>query len=186
MKPDAGLDFSQDIAWPSGQAISEKEANMMRHSLLKVLGGLTACCVMVLLAAPSVSAQRRWPFGRFFDRAEAQRLIQRAEYRSAAFTALWDRALDESSLQGTFREDRLNQRASNLQRELDMVRTAIDNNYGRYEVTAYLSRAIDIATPINNVVRRRNMDFEAERQWALLRSDLNRLAAIYDIRQLPY
>ena len=153
----------------------------MRHRF-QLLGGLAACCLMFAVAVPSY-AQRRWSDNWQSERVNISRLIARAESRSSEFVQVFDQALDESELNGTLREGRLNDRARDIESELNMVRDAFDRA-DRYEVTMHLSRAINAASRINNVMNNRRMDYETEQQWNMLRSDLNRLAAFFDVRQL--
>lgn len=156
----------------------------MRRQSLNFLMTLVAGCAVLLIATPS-NAQRRWSDYQG-ERGNVDRLFQRVENRSARFVQVFDQALDESNLNGSYRENRLNERARQIQQELNLARDAFDRGEGRLEVSEHLSRAIDIASPINNLMLNRRMDPEAEQQWSMLRMDLNRLAAVFDVRQLSY
>jgi hypothetical protein len=156
----------------------------MRKLTLKSFTALTVCCLVLAIVSPSF-AQRRGPVrGRAYARVDVDRLIRQAENRSDQFVAMFDRALDRSRLEGTIREDRLNERAMQLERELNIVRQEFNRTNNPYSVRSHVSNALNVAQSINTVMRNRNLHPAAERQWMLLRSDLNRLAAVYNLRQL--
>jgi hypothetical protein len=112
--------------------------------------------------------------------------MDRAQYLSSTFTATLDRALDQSALEGTFREDRINEQARVLESELNMARNSFEQGDSQYDVSMHISNAINAARPINRVMSNRRLTYQAERQWSRLRYDLNELAAIYGVRQLNY
>jgi hypothetical protein len=156
----------------------------MRNLRLKSITALAACCLM-LAAASSSFAQSRAPYrSSGYARVNVDRLIRQAENRSDQFVALFDRALDRSRLEGTFREDRLNERAFQLERQLNIVRQEFNRSSNHYSVRSHIANALNVAQSINNVMRNRRLYPAAERQWTLLRSDLNRLAAVYNLRQM--
>lgn len=157
----------------------------MRHGSLNFIRGFTVCCGLLLLAIPA-HAQRRWSFSIQFQRGEVARLMDRASNLSSNFLGSLDRALDQSALEGSFREDRINERARVMDNELTMARESFERGESSYEVSLHLSRAINAARPINRVLSNRRMTYEAEREWSLLRSELNQLASIYGVRQLNY
>ena len=154
----------------------------MRKLTLKSFTALTVCCLVLAIASPSF-AQRRGS-GRAYARVDVDRLIRQAENRSDQFVAMFDRALDRSRLEGTIREDRLNERAMQLENALNIVRQEFNRTSNPYSIRAQISNALNAAQSINTVMRNRNLHPAAERQWSLLRSDLNRLAAVYNLRQL--
>ena len=154
----------------------------MRNITFKSLTALAVCCMVLALASPS-SAQWRGP-SRSYSRFNVDRLIRQAENRSDQFVAIFDRALDRSRFEGTIREDRLNDRAIQLERQLNIVRQEFNRTGSHYSVRLHVANALEIAQGINTVMRNRRLHPMAERQWTLLRSDLNRLAAVYNLRQL--
>lgn len=156
----------------------------MRNLSVKFFAALTVCCMMLAVSSPTFAQGRGYSRSRNYSRAAVDRLIRQAENRSDQFVAMFDRALDRSRLEGTIREDRLNERAMELERELNMVRQEFNRTRNHYEIRSHVSNALNVAQAINRVMRNRNLYPTAERQWALLRSDLNRLAAVYNLTQL--
>ena len=153
----------------------------MRNSRFKSLAGLMACCLVLAVASP-VFAQSRYRTRGY--RVDVARLIQRAENRSDQFVRTFDVALDRSRFDGRIREDRLNERALQLERSLNLARQSMIGNYNHWYARTHIANAINVAHGINTVMRNRQLMPQAERQWMLLRTDLNRLAAVYNLRQL--
>jgi hypothetical protein len=109
-------------------------------------------------------------------------MIRQVEDRSDVFVRIFDRALDRSRLDNTRKEDRLNERALDLERQLNIVRQEFERTQNHQAVRSHIARALSIAEGINTVVRNRRLDPQVERQWMLLRSEMNRLAQVYNIR----
>ncbi|MCI0490874.1 MAG: hypothetical protein L0229_30140 [Blastocatellia bacterium] len=156
----------------------------MRNRLLKSFTALAVCCLVLAIASPSFAQVRGSYRSRAYSRAYVDRLIRQAENRSDQFVAIFDRALDRSRLEGTIREDRLNERAFQLERELNVVRREFNRTGNYYSVRSHVAIALNSAQAINRVMHNRRLIPVAERQWALLRSELNRLAAVYNLRRL--
>jgi len=156
----------------------------MRNSLLKSFAALAACCLVMALASPSFAQSRGSARSRGYSRASVDRLIRQAENRSDQFVAIFDRSLDRSRFEGTIREDRLNERARELEMQLNIVRQEFNRAGNYYNIRSHVSNALSAAQGINTVMRNRRLNPVVERQWILLRSELNRLASVYNLRQL--
>jgi hypothetical protein len=140
--------------------------------------------MVLALASPSFAQWRGEYRGRGNDRMYVDRLIRQAENRSDQFVRIFDRALDRSRLDGSWREDRLNVRAMDLERQLNIIRQQFNRTNNPYQIRSHVANAMNVAQSINQVMRYRRLEPMVERQWSLLRSDLNRLAAVYNVRQL--
>ena len=152
----------------------------MRNQLPRTL--FAALFLFAAGALPAdAAAQRRRPHprARGYTKAQVDAVIKRVESRSDLFVKLFDRSLDRGSLDGTRREDDLNERARHLERALDDLRREFDRKEGYAETRPEVSRCLHAAEDINRVMRRRRMGAETERQWALLRAELNTLADVY-------
>ncbi len=151
---------------------------------LKAASIAVGLCLIMALSV-SVSAQnRRYSRNRVNTKAEIDRLIRRVENQSDRFVRSFDRSLDNSRLDGTMREDNLNQRAMALETDLDSLRQEFDRTDRYQDTRSQVSRVMSTAEGINGVVRRRRLGGNTERVWAQLRSDLNALALVYNLRQL--
>lgn len=158
----------------------------MRRNLSKLLIIIAACAVVLVAVVPSDAQRRgvRRSRGPAYTRASVDRIIRRVEDRSDVFVRLFDTALDRSRLDDSRREDRLNERARELERELDQVRLEFNRVEGYLDVRENVARAMNVSEGINTVVRNRRLTPQVERQWVLLRAELNQLARVYNLRLL--
>ena len=136
---------------------------------------------LLVLSAPAEAQRRRRPLQRGYTKAQVNQIIKRVEERSDRFVRLFDRSLDRSGLDGTNREDRLNEYARNLETALDELRREFDRKDNYVETRPEVRRCLDIATNINTAMRNRRLGAETERQWALLHTELNTLADVYGL-----
>jgi len=115
-----------------------------------------------------------------------ERIIRRVEERSDAFRKVVDRSLDRSALNGTNREDNINEQIKELENAIDTLRREFDRAQTWEESRSQVQRVMNEADEVNAIVRRgrwrRGGPVKAE--WALVRADLNKLAGIYNLRLL--
>lgn len=157
----------------------------MRIQLSKIFATLVVLTLVALSLAPIADAQRRrGPRARGYTKAEVDAIIHRVENRSDGFVRLFDRALDRSRLDGTRREDNLNEQAKRLENTLDDLRREFDRKESYIETRPEVNRTLNIASDINKTMRRRRMGGETERQWSLLRAELNTLADVYNLQSI--
>jgi len=143
---------------------------------------LAATCVVLILSVPGEAQRRRRPPSqRGYTKTEVDLIIKRVEERSDRFVKLFDKSLDRSRLNGSNREDRLNEYARNLETALDELRREFDRKESYVETRPEVRRCLDIATDINVAMRNRRLGGETESQWAQLRSELNTLADVYTL-----
>jgi hypothetical protein len=155
----------------------------MNRSFSRAIAGAFAVCLLVAMSV-SLQAQNRRYRNRTYSKSEIDRLIRRVENQSDLFVRSFDRSLDNSRLDGSMREDNLNQRARNLETDLDSLRQEFDRTDRYLDTRSRVSRALNTAEGINAVLRRRRLRGNAERVWAQLRSELNALAYAYNLPQL--
>ena len=141
---------------------------------------LAVFCAVLALATPGYAQEKSFGFRiQFGDRdrnARAFGLINQAENRSDRFAAM---------LSG--REDFLSEQARDLAGQLDVVRSEANQGASFYEVRSHVASALNIARNISREMRNGGgMDFQAERQWSMLRSDLNGLARAYNLGGIGY
>ena len=157
----------------------------MRNKLSKLAVTLAVASFVVLSLATGAQAQRRFsPRERGYTKAEVDAIIHRVEDRSADFIHPFDKALDRSRLNGSRREDELNAQAKRLKSSLEDLRREFDRHENYRDTRPEVDRTLDIAADINKTMRRRRLDGDTERQWAMLRDELNTLADVYGLRGL--
>ena len=146
---------------------------IMRNRLLKSICALLMCCSMVALASPTLAQERRdWGFRVQFG-PDVERLVRQAENHTSQLTAM----LDERGHEG------LSARARELENQLNMVGGEFDQS-SRYDRRSQVASVLRVAESINNAMRYRRVDFDVQRQWSMVRNDLNRLARVYNLRQI--
>jgi len=145
----------------------------MRNQLLKSLCALLMGFALVALAGPGLAQERRdWGFRIQFG-PDAERLVRQAENHTSQLTAM----LDERGHEG------LSARARDLESQLNMVGGEFDRN-SYYDRRSQVGTVLRVAESINNAMRYRQVDFDVQRQWSMVRNDLNRLARVYNLRQI--
>ena len=154
----------------------------MRETVSRIFFVVAAACAVFAFAADA-DAQRRFrtPRERGYTRDEVNAVIRRVETRTDEFVKLFDKSLDRSGLDGTRREDNLNDRAKELEKATDELRREFDRKESYVATRPEVARCLNIAGNIDNTMRRRRMGGQTERQWALLRAELNELARLYNL-----
>lgn len=143
-----------------------------------------ALSTLIALSIPAQAQYRRTYRNSVYTKAQVERIIRRVENQSDRFVRSFDSSLDNSRLDGTMREDNLNQRARNLETDIDALRQEFDRTDRYQDTRAQVSRAMSTAEGINTVIRRRRLGANTERLWTQLRSELNALANVYNLRRL--
>ena len=135
----------------------------------------------VLLLADSSNAQPRRARGSVYTNAEVSRVIRRVETTVDNFKREFDRSLDRSRLDGSRREDNLNERARQLELATDELRREFDRRDRWAENRDEVRRCLDIATDINVAMRNRRLGGRTESLWSKARTELNTLARYYSL-----
>ncbi len=136
----------------------------------------------LMLTTPSL-AQGRYR-GRVYSKADVDRIIKRVEDRSDAFQKMVDRNLDRSRLNGSKREDNINDQVKDLEKALDDLRREFDRKDSFRETRREVERVMSEADEVNALMKRLRFDASVEREWQLVKADLNKLAGVYELRLL--
>jgi hypothetical protein len=154
---------------------------IMHNRLLNSLCALLMSCSIVALASPTLAQQGRNPGFRVQFGPDMERLVRQAENHTAQFVAL----LDQRERYG------LSERAHELERQLNMVGGDFEQRSDYYDRTSngydrrsQVASVLRVAESLNNAMRYRRVDFDVQRQWSMVRSDLNRLARAYNLRPI--
>lgn len=132
---------------------------------------------IIMLAGMSLQgvAQRR-PY-RVND-AQVEQILRRIETRADRFRESLDAALDQSRLNGTREEDEVNNYVQEFEEATDRLR----NRFNEREATSSeVQEVFDRAINIDDFMRRNRLTPRAERDWALIRTDLNQLGRSYNV-----
>jgi hypothetical protein len=129
---------------------------------------------LALLVAPGRAAQPT----RYSDR-EVRAVVTRLDDRAGAFRKHLDPALDRSPLDGSRREDNINDFARDFHTAVRHLRGDLED---RQRSSAAVDEVLWRASAIQRFMERQRLDEAAERDWALLSADLSELARMFGVR----
>jgi hypothetical protein len=163
-----------------GQPIDQETRSMKR--IPNKLAVVTATFALGMISLISVQAQGTHA-GQYYTKGDVERIIKRVEERSDDFRKVIDRTLDKSALNGTNREDNINQQVKELENAIDKLRSDFDRANKWEETRDQVKRVLSEADEVNAIVRRGRWrrGGEARSSWVLVRADLNRLAGVYNL-----
>lgn len=142
-----------------------RKANFIILSLMVLLSGLSLTAV----------AQQR-PY-RVSDR-QIDDLLRRIETRADTFQASLAQELNRSRVNGTNRENEINNYVRDFEAATDRLRS---NFNGRNTSASDVQEVLDRGWAINNFVKNNNLGYPAAGNWNNLRSDLRTLAGYYNV-----
>jgi Skp family chaperone for outer membrane proteins len=155
----------------------------MKTNFLKLFAVFTVLFSVAVLA-DSTFAQPRRARGKVYTKAEADRLINRVETRVDSFVKQYDKSLDNSSLNGSNKEDWLNKRAKDLEKATDELRHDFDKRDAWIENKDETRRCLNIATDINQNMKNKRYGNATEGNWKAVVFELNTLAKLYNLPQV--
>ena len=142
-----------------------------RPSLMVAVFAVVSCGLI-----PASMAQSQRPY-RYND-TYVKQIIQRLEARTDSFSNLLPSALDSSRVNGTNREDQVNNLVTNFEHATDVLKDHFNNNQSTVmDAQAVLQEGARIDT----FMRNRRLDNRVERAWNLVRIDLDRLSNAYRV-----
>jgi hypothetical protein len=145
----------------------------MRTKIFLFVLSLAAVMAFVSSAAAQVSGQ---PY-RISDR-EVARLLDRIKSKTSTFRDSLKKALNKSRLDRTTREDDVNAYLKAFEEETKRL----DNNFDHHKsTTADVDSVLQRASRIDTFMTLHPLDNVTQAAWATLRSDLEQLAAAYNI-----
>ncbi|MGI8494523.1 MAG: hypothetical protein ACR2L1_04315 [Pyrinomonadaceae bacterium] len=105
--------------------------------------------------------------------------MRRIETGTDVFKNQLNRSLDRSSVNGTDTEDSINAYVANFEKATDNLK---DRYNARQSAGADVQEVLNRAAYINSFMTQNRLNAVTERQWVLIRNDLNLLANYYNIR----
>lgn len=136
----------------------------------------------VLALAGISQAQPNWARGGRNARKNVDQIIKRVETRTDRFVSQFDNALDNSRLNGSRREDNLNQRAKDLERATNELRSDFNRRGDNWwETRDNVQNCLRIAADINVAMQNRRLNRNTENNWRNVRQELNTLARVYNL-----
>lgn len=169
---------SKNAAFPKKLEEKLGEKIRMRKHFPKFFVFFAAAFAVLVFAATETAAQRS------LTKAQVDRLIKNVEERVDRFTSQIDDSLDRSRLDGTEREDKINERARDLEAATDELRREFDRRDSWIENKAEVRKCMNIATDINATMRARKFGATTEANWRAVVSELNALAKAYRLPRI--
>ena len=153
---------------------AQNDWSKMRHDLDRLANAYSVTWRWQLTYLP-VEVQPR-PY-RANDK-QVERLLRNSEKAADAFRGSLDRALDRSRLDGTAREDDINQFVKEFNDATKQLRDRFD---GRTSVAADVESVLNRAGRIDLFMRRHPLDRRAQTDWLKLRNELDQLSRAYNV-----
>lgn len=135
---------------------------------------------VLVLAGISNAQQPDWVRGRN-TRGSVDKIIKRVENRTDRFVKQFDHALDHSRLDGSRREDNLNQSAKNLEHATDQLRSEFNKHRNWWETRDNVQNCLSIAANVNTAMLNNRFNRPTENNWRNVRRELNTLAQVYNL-----
>lgn len=144
----------------------------------------TVVVMLALVTTLNAQGRRRGPVVRA-NFEQTTDIINDCERRTNKFKKTLDRALARDNVRaGDRREEHLNRTAERLENQLDKVGDAWNRDHDIDRTRDHVRAALALSGDIDNAMRRWNMGRDAESEWAVLRSELNRLASTFNLRRV--
>lgn len=153
----------------------------MKPSLLSI-----PVCAL-LLAPMSVAQSSRYsrpPVNSSQSVGAITDIINRCEDRTDDFRKSLRRALNDSALDNSSREATLRRRADQLERALDRTGDSWNKDRDLDKTRRYVREALDAGRDINHTMRNWRLNYDVERDWQAIRSQLNALARAFRLSEL--
>jgi outer membrane lipoprotein SlyB len=136
---------------------------------------ISVALVAVMLSLGVAAAQTR-PY-RMNDR-QIEAVLRRVETDADRFRSSFANALDRSRYNGTSTEDQLNGYIQNFETATDALRDRFNR---RVSVAGDVENVLRQAAFVNDFMLRNRLDARAANDWAVLRTDLDALARVYNV-----
>jgi hypothetical protein len=164
---------------------------MKKHTLrFSILAGAVLALSLPVAAAAQWGSypQDRYPdnrnngrYGRYDDRAlkdSAQRLDRLAK----DFERDMDRALDRSRVNGSSREDRINEEVHQFRRAAGDFKSRVGNGRDLNRSSDQARRLMDEAQQVNRIARPRWFDSRLASEWSAIEQELRFVSDVYGFR----
>jgi hypothetical protein len=121
-----------------------------------------------------------------YGRTDLGDVVQRVARRSATFREEFNRAVEHSLLDGTKLEDRAKHRADDLHAAANRLKDVYGDKRDKNNpaLRDQVDKTLAAASDLNSVVTASRFTEKVQREWDLLKGDLNALAMVYDLPPL--
>jgi hypothetical protein len=121
-----------------------------------------------------------------YGKTDVGDVVQRVARRSATFKEDFNKAVEHSLLDGTKLEDRAKHRADDLNDAAKKLRDVYGDKRDKNNpaVRDQVDKTIAAASDLNRIMGEHRFTDKVQRNWDLLKSDLDSLAQVYDLPSL--
>jgi len=116
------------------------------------------------------------------DRDEVRRLIRSLEDRASDFRRAFDRAIENSRIDGSPWEGRLKDKVKDFERSVEKLRRESERRRDFWDLRDDVQDVVDEGAEVNRIMIRMRFHERLEREWTGLRFGINRLASQFRIR----
>jgi hypothetical protein len=140
---------------------------------------VTALCLASALAMPAAAQYSRPAAPPGMSVRAITEIINNCENRTDDFRKSLRRAINDSALNNSSREATLRRRADQLERALDRTGDSWNRDKDLEKTKRYVREALEAGRDINVTIRNWRLDSGTEREWSILRVQLNALARAF-------
>jgi hypothetical protein len=153
----------------------------MKNVSIKLFMAMAVGSLLITTALAQGTAR-----GRYYSKGDVEKIIKRVEDHSDSFQKMVDKNLDHSYLDGTRKEDNINEQVKQLEKALDRLRSEFDRRDSWRETHDHVRAVLNQADEVGRIMKNNRFNARVERSWVALRVDLNTLANVYDLPRLRY
>jgi hypothetical protein len=151
---------------------------ILTSSLLSIL------CFALLIVTSAMEASGQGRYANKYSKRDVSGIITKLEQSSNTFRRDFDRNLDQSSLNGTREEDRLNDIVRNYESSLNGLRNDFNSSDSWWQSRSNVESVMDDARQVNVMMNSLPFARKLESQWNRMRRDINKLADTFDLPDL--
>jgi hypothetical protein len=111
-----------------------------------------------------------------------EQIIKNVETSADRFRKDFDHWLDHSHFDGKEREDKFNSKVKRFEQSTDRLRSEFDRRDSWWETRNEVQKVLNEGDSVSRMMRSHEFGIDVEDQWRKLRSDINKLAATYNLR----
>ena len=124
-------------------------------------------------------AQRQNRGDRNFQNRFLKESIRRVDWMSGQLKRDLDRSLDRSRFDGRFREDRINELASDFHSAASQLRNSFDDRWNHGRSAQEARRLLNLGSRLDAIIGRNRFNWQVESKWMQIRSDLRVIQNAY-------
>src|SRR5690349_18515816 len=145
----------------------------------KIRGTIALALVCALVGLTTVAqAQTQYPRSDRNDNRQASQIVARLDQRAARFQTAVERAVQQSGMNNTRREDKIMQFVTDFRQAITQLRASVNRSDAS---NADVQTVLDRAARIDAFLQAHQGLTGVDSDWQMLRSDLDALAGAYNV-----